>query len=872
MKETQTMPGVRGRRMALIPVFLFGLLSIIATGDGGGGGDDGSQASSTSSTQTVSGVIGQSASAAKAAAAGDAIAEIRSFDAAGTQIDAASVPVVNGLFSAPLKMASEGGHLLVTVEKEGFTDLSKRIDYDAPGDVNLAAELRAVDMVVASPGSVLKASGESMRAFSFAVIRSPDGTRKAVAGSDAVRVAKAAADLTELEVQIPANSVDADTLVGRFSNFDPSNAEDESNFPGNYQDSEGNTLLSLAFDYINITDENGANVGDLAPAATPGKAAADDTVVYRYLPKGSCPSLVVGDSDADKAGFQVPVYTMNPRSGLWVQLGLGTMVVEDGLGGWTVLAADQVTPDACGTTAYYLEIAVSNEEFLRYWWNLDYPLVFDEPKRWCIDKTLVDSDQQPLVGWYLSMADNEDADGNSFDRAGGYTDAQGKVRLTVAQLSSEADTDTRMLLSYRNRFSGTFSSELVTPGLYPDCTPVKNTVTNPLHCTVQGRLVRESGGVRANTAVWMSASDVRHVAEATSDADGRFSARVYCGKDYSVAVGYQDRAGFNVNQQTVDFPDYEDSDNGSQVVLGDISLPNLNPYVSGWLGTRVIYAGGSTRARILASDADGDYPLSYAVKDSSGAIDESGSIASAGAGAVEVIISAAGLTAGSVYELSVTATDSQGGEMTRGLGSLTVCDTNCAPSIQYAYADRDYARRGERVGLYASAYDLDDSGLSYEWTVDTNAAGSPSVFASRRNASFVIPDKARNGDRFHLTLTVTDASGASDSRTLVVGYINRAPDIVSVSPGESTVPAGQVVALAVRAFDRDADELSYQWLVDGVPSGSGATASYTIPADAQDGTTFEAQVTVSDGVGGSSSRSFTLTVGSADSDTTVVIQ
>lgn len=880
MKDTEFLMNAPLRRITFIPLILFGLLSIIATGGGGGGGDG--DGGGTTSKQVITGSVNETtattAVASKTVASEDAIVEIISYNNNDEEIDAATAPVATGFFSVQLDLANAGGYLLLKVEKDGYTDFSKRIDYDDPADVNIAAELRPLDIVVATPGTALKSNGESMRAFSFAVVRYPDGTRKAIAGSDQVRAAKAATTSTELEIQIPTDSVDANTLMGRFSNFDPSNPDDEGNFPGNYKDSEGNTLLSVAFDYVNITDENGTNISDLIPAGTAGAAKAADasTTVYRWIPSGSCGSLNVGDTDDTQPGFQVPVYTLNPHTHLWILLGRGVVVVPDGGGGWTQLDAGSVTPSDCDTTGYYLEILVSNAEFLHYWWNLDYPLVFAEPTQFCVIKTLQDDAQNKLAGWSVGLTDNNDADGNSYDRASGYTDRNGQVQLTVTELdSTNPDIDSQGTLRIWNRFANIYQTETVPLGEYPNCATDTNTITNPLKCTVQGRLVDdESGNSRPGVAVRVYSPDSGHSGAAVSDSNGEFSVKVICQDDYTLGVGGDWTTQFNVNQTTSDHSSYESSDNGNTVVLNNVEVANLKPYVTGKLDSYVIYGAGSTKVHIYGKDYDGDYPLSYVLKDESGAINMSGqdAITEDSPWVTETL---SGLTEGTTYSLSVTVTDSLGASSTRGIGDLVVCGTNnCDPIIRWAFPDRYEGHNGDTINLYSSAYDLDgDYPLTYSWRVDGTEV------AATQNASYSIPMGASHGQQYQIELVVSDAAAGTAGKAFTISAINRAPYITSVTVGSAQmaggdtlyVQAGDALAMAVQATDPEGDPLTYSWSVDSTEISTTTTANFDIPTGAADGSSYDVQITVSDDKGGSSSVNFTLTVASGV-DTTVIIQ
>src|SRR5690606_15364753 len=165
--------------------------------------------------------------------------------------------------------------------------------------------------------------------------------------------------------------------------------EDAQLFPGAYADSDGNNLVSVAFNFTEINTATGeplvqamrkARQQKVAKAGGLHKVAEDEPVIInRQIPLQSCRLLeCLGDSDPLTAGFQVPVYTYNPNSGVWDLIGHGTIYNEAGV----MSLEDQKIFD-CENQNYYLEILVTNEIFLSEWWNLDYPLTFSQPVNFC---------------------------------------------------------------------------------------------------------------------------------------------------------------------------------------------------------------------------------------------------------------------------------------------------------------------------------------------------------------------------------------------------------------------------------------------------------------------------------------------------------
>lgn len=852
------------RKSLLAALLLFPLLVVTGCGGGGDTPPDNTPPDiipPVPVSKSVSGSVTQKAGASSTAAT-DATVTINSYDGDDLQIDTQTAVIPAGYFSLDLDMV-DGGYLVLLVEKAEFTDYAQRIDYDNPADVDITAELRAVQVVYSTPGQVIKSSGETVRAFSFAVVKYPDGTRKAVAGRG-LQAAKAAADTTtELEIMIPVSTVPAgtDTLIGRISNFDSSDPADAANFPGDYKDSDGNALVSLAFDYINISDGNGENLGALVAAAKASgllsKAAADEpTTITRFIPSGSCSALSIGDMNDSLTGFQVPVYTYSPVSGLWDLLGNGTVV--DGLG--AVVDAGQVTPGNCGTTGYSLSIEIVNEDFLKSWWNLDYPLIFEEPTEVCVTTTFEDQDGNPLTGLYMSL--NDDDTNSSFSPVYGYTDDNGQVTLTSIRLDN-TDADVDASLTYWNQFDGNYGTVAVTLGVSPNCGQLTHVVAAPRMCTVSGVVTDENGVAKEDVFVWASGGWYDYQSDNT-DSQGRFDMEVRCETNYQVYTGYaySITAQFNVNATTTDFPADEQSDDGSALILNDMQMANNAPYAYGYLSSYTMRSTGSVTAYILGYDWDGDYPLAYSI-DVGGVLTLTGSIADALSwGWTEQTIS--GLAEGA-YALSLTVSDSLDTATVVSLGTLTVSDTNQPPIIYYAFPDRTNVGPDDTVNLYAYALDPDNDPVSYGWVVVHNGSGggASTVVGSASIGSYVIPSTAADGDTFDVTLTASDDQGGLATSTFRLTLSNSAPVITSVSPGDINLQLGtSSVDVSVAAYDPDGDAaaLAYNWTADGVSFATTASAIFSIPAGAVEGDSYTIQVTVTDPLGGAANWQLTVSI------------
>ncbi len=723
--------------------------------------------------KTVSGSVETTAAAAaKAAVADGALVEVRSYDAAGALIGSANANTnAAGFYTVQLDLADAGGYLTVRVRKEGFTDTTKRINFAAAQNVTANAALQAVVTVVAPLGTALKASGESVSGFSLGVVRYGDGTRVALGSASELAAAKAADAVTELQIDVPATSVplETETLTGKLRSFDPTDAADARNFPGDYVDADGNRLVSVAFDFMEIADEDGTSLGDLVRAARLAGAAVEPTRVQRWIPTGSCQSLSLGDkctggvddlaecADLDSAdGFQVPVYTLDRVAGVWNLLGVGSVVDATGT---QVVDVSVANCSPAGSSIYYLDILVTNENFLRSWWNLDYPLVFDEPVQVCIEKTFLTLAGAPVESVQANLRDDDSA--SSFGYAYGYSNALGKV--TLAALITDGNTtvetaDLTATLSHYDPFTYQWNEEVVTLGVLGDDGVCPATLTNTLTpialCEVQATVVDDQGAPVANRYVWFYPTDGSYFRAWTySDALGEVVAEVPCDRQLRAYLGsdWTPEAEFEVDGAVTED---EASDDGDVVVLKDLAPANGLPNASGWLASYSIREGRSTQANLYASDSDGDYPLAFTLTTGSQTL-ASGSYT---ASQYEKVVTVAGLTAGT-YPLTFTVTDTRGGERAVSLGSLSVtaAGVNRPPYVTAYPETYKVTEAGQTIEFYSYAYDPDgDYPLTFAWSIDGGE-----VVGIGESYTFTVPQNAEEGDSFEVELSVSDGMGGT---------------------------------------------------------------------------------------------------------------
>jgi len=822
---------------------LAGLVGLGGCGGGGGGGDGAPPAPGPAGgAAVVSGMVGAApaasgagaASAGKAEALNDADVEVslwvRTKDGEPDLVDRQSqrTNAAGGYeltVNDPQGKLANGGYLVVTVRKDGYSDYSRRFEFASlPQRLTVpTAELTPVVTAVASPGAGRALpSAVATRAhngmFTFGILTLRDGTRKAMAGRDYL-AAKATVGTTQLEINIPASSVQGvQTLRAQLQTFDASNANDARNFPGDYvsnqRDARGNNIriVSLGFDYINISDaDSGRNLGEVARAARGARKAAIDwanpTIIMRRLPTGSVenllqdacddpdkkPDIAVPDptancealrkaySDEAQKGLQVPIYTYDPNTGAWDLFGLGSLVTEDDV----LLTYDYVRNKTgqSGVAAFrayaskehvygpvYVRIYVSNESFQRQFWNLDYPLLFDQPRQFCVQGRMTRSDTGAGVpGQWLSFQDEDSV--QTFSYGSGVTDANGyyRINVTLMQEASDANSDRRGNLHYFDSLGLSYETRATDVGEAPSCITTNILLTAPALATVRGRVVSETGAPKPNQWVWGSSAEGQYFS-ATTDSAGRFSAEVRRDTSYVVYIGNSvDPVGTFKADRT-------------EVVLNDFRLANRAPEAWGnpastSLRLRDNQTSVVTPVTLNGYDYDGDWPLTWQLRrgascTASGSLTGGEQLAQSN-GTNPVDRNLNDLTASNYsrtldvsltqgdHTLGLEVTDSKGKKSCAILGTVNVARAgeNRAPVIYNASANLAVVEKGGRLILTGRAYDPDGNPLTGTWRLSDGIPGTDCLNAKLDNNTHTCSATAPNADtQITVTWTVSDGT------------------------------------------------------------------------------------------------------------------
>lgn len=515
--------------------------------------------------------------------------------------------------------------IVVIISKAGFSDYARRINVEP--NVSVTATLNKLQELTVETTQVTSISGKTVEGFNVSVNNS-NGNEEIIEGS---------AGVADLSVSIPQSALPTGTtsVDVTMQAFNPNKLEEAESFPGAYEDSNGNKLLSVAFNYTDVKTDAGISLQKIAQDTRDSRlaaqklsgrvisplqfakqksqktgVAAEPVIINRKIPQESCASLSqLGDANASLDGFQVPVYTYNTTNGIWDLLGYGTLFDEAG----NKILADQKSFD-CSVNTYVLEIEATNEIFLSNWWNLDYPLVFTQPVKLCADLNLIDEGNKPVVGSQLFLEDDDDL--RSFSYENFVSDANGRVHIEVISLDGGADLSATAHIYGTSLYSGyTKIPVKLSTSCSMSADPVVVPLPIPEMCKLDGRVVNAAGSPLAKhyiIAADFSGEGTVIPGFALTDTDGRYHLSLQCKQKYQVidlySYGFADSnistaVEANVNG-TVGLS--EVSDNGSVVVMKDLLFTSSKAftYVAPTedsltqISVHIIYAGA-------------DFPLTY---------------------------------------------------------------------------------------------------------------------------------------------------------------------------------------------------------------------------------------------------------------------
>lgn len=805
----------------------------------------------------------------------------------GSQTTASTRTDSKGAYALQID-AKTGDTVTVNIERLGYSSYIKTItitesDFINNGDRrqfvvsgNLAQT--AIISSVKSDG-VFKAGGGVGSGYRFGLMRQKNGVQRAFSSSNEIRRAAFQNDgvSPELDINIPDTwAPNATAITAKLAAFDPSNITQRGMFPGEFVGIGGGTaatvakaatddqtayqLESVSFFSADVTANNGGQLVTPARLAAAGAsaqkaAAAGLAVVYKYIPENGCGAMKkYKDRDTVKPGVQIPIYTYNPNTGKWGYLGEGTLVLYNNLtGNYDTIAANDLNNDgaddaqtglkalACGQKDYYFAIETTD---WYTWWNLDYPLIFTEPKTICLSGTITDGNGVAIPGAFVE-ADGYGNGGSSYFYT--YAGNDGSFSLDILLGENETLNNYRFTAYNYSEWPSAnkdFSSTAQAFSSTKSCNAIGTiSISDRLACRITGKLIEEnvSGDVPlASTWVLAENSNYSYYNWAWTQSDGTFTMKSTCNEPITLWA-WGEAISVNVNGNA---SGSEQFDTGSIVTLNNLKKINEPPQVNGWVSPNPAKVNETITLDAWAWDSEGDYPLSYKW------------IVSGSTQQLTTPQAAWTPTSAGAYTVTLLVSDSKGNGTTVNYQVEVSAMVNNPPVILWSWVQPGAGCNAQPT-FYLNAYDPDGDPLTYSWD-----QGNPLL--DQISGGFV-PQTAVSGN---ITATVSDGKGGSVNTILSVPTAAAGVQIYYASAWPSNPQAGDdIVTLYAYADQNGVAVQNYSWSVLGpdgntvsvTPVGSGDTSSVNfVPVKGGD---YQVHVSVTGTCGGNdiAERSFTIT-------------
>ena len=292
---------------------------------------------------------------------------------------------------------------------------------------------------------------------------------------------------------IPDNVSQLNVSMAEFGN----NPSDFQSFPGEfkgtgYPQTRGSDdevqLQSIAFMYLNITDQDGNKVNFKEGKGSIKGIQCSNFIITIDVPKNQIKYLK--DDEPGNGKYDVPVWAYNPETGLWDYVTEGQLYYNDN----SSPVADNATLD--NSTSYYVQACVPpNWTYM----NLDYGLWAGEKP---VDVTLcvkaTDQNGNPVSNIFVYVSGKGDT-GNTMVYSS--TDSSGTAKLT---LPVPYGNDNQEIDSLKNNYSYTWSGKIVdwrSMNIQPDITKGQGdcdyklnfTVNNPFTAKIEVKLEDKNG-------------------------------------------------------------------------------------------------------------------------------------------------------------------------------------------------------------------------------------------------------------------------------------------------------------------------------------------------------------------------------------------
>lgn len=470
----------------------------------------------------------------------------------------------------------------IDVRSQGYTSSSRRLPI--ADLVTFDAKLLEIPTEEVTSSSATSISGEVTNGFNLNMLEDVNGEQ-----------------VKTMSISIPSSLLpdDINNLTMAVATYDPNDPDDAEYFPGAYADSDGQELVSVAFNFAEITTNTNETLvkvmaktrtkklnalRKVSPKSNVESLAEEPVIINRTIPTASCSILEsMGDSDASAVGFQVPIYVYNPNSGLWDLIGQGTIFDNTGS-----KVASTTTSFDCTTTVFTMEILVTSDIFLSNWWNLDYPILFAEPQQMCADIQLTNTEDELLTGVIGFVSDKD----NVFDFSSTYflTDDTGKAEVCVT--ASSDNTDSEAEVYFYNL--GSFGSVERTINIYQEDVDSETQIIEidqEALCYIEGKVSNTDQSPVSQHLIYAISENFYNFNFGNTDDNGYYNIAVSCGVEHTLydysAVLYNTLNSDDESDNTYtkvfsidgSVTSDEVKDDGTQVTMSDFTLSPIQPYI-----------------------------------------------------------------------------------------------------------------------------------------------------------------------------------------------------------------------------------------------------------------------------------------------------
>lgn len=499
----------------------------------------------------------------------------------------------------------------IDVRSQGYTSSSRRLPI--ADKLTFDAKLLEIPTKEVTSSSATSISGEVTNGFNLTMLEDVGGEQ-----------------VKTMSISIPSSLLPEGTsnLSMAVATYDPNDPDDAEYFPGAYEDSDGQELVSVAFNFAEITTNTNETIGKVmakvrtqklntlrkvSPKSNVENLAEEPVIINRTIPASSCSILEsMGDSDANIEGFQIPIYVYNPNSGLWDLIGQGTIFDSTG----SKVTATTTSFD-CATATFTMEILVTSDIFLSNWWNLDYPILFAEPQKMCADIQLTNTENELLSGVMGFVSDKD----NTFDFSSTYflTDNMGKAQVCVT--ASSGNTDNEAEVYFYN--PGNFGSVERTINIFQEGDDSETQVIEidqEALCFIEGKVTNTDQSPVSRHLMYALSEGFLSFNFSNTDENGYYNMAVSCGVEHTLhdysAVFLNAFNGDDESDHTYtkvfsidgNLASDEVKDDGSQVTMSDFTISPIQPYI---YSLAVI---SDNTIDLIAYANPGDFPIEVSLK------------------------------------------------------------------------------------------------------------------------------------------------------------------------------------------------------------------------------------------------------------------